>query len=257
MSTATVNECSCCYDEITAATGKAVMGCGHEFHFNCLATWFYRQCEDGGSETCPLCRREATATEQLPTTSPEDDDDDDDDDYEEEDDINENEVIFTRAGIDAFLRAHGGLGVTEDLFTHWAGPDAVNMSIDQEDLNGVLMTQGAQPISEEEFRGLLGRVHGAPAPAATRWVRVSEGRWERVPVAPSEAAAPAEPAAASTLNAAAEPFVWDGMVTSAPPPDSLALQTQEAARKIQAAFRGYKVYREVVGAMALLRIRDD
>lgn len=255
-----INECSCCYEEITAATGKAVMGCGHEFHFNCLATWFYKQCEGGGSETCPLCRREATALEQLPTNDADDEDEDEDeeDDYEEEDEINENEAIFTRAGIDAFLRSHGGLGVTEDLFNHWVGPDAVNMSIDHEDLNGTLMTQGAQPITEEEFRGLLRRVHGAPAAPATRWVRMSEGRWERVPVVPSEGPGPAAPAApaASTLNAAAEPFVWDGMVTSAPPPDSLALQTQEAAKKIQAAYRGYKTYTTVVAAMGLLRIRD-
>jgi hypothetical protein len=240
------------------------MGCGHEFHFNCLATWFYKQCENGNSETCPLCRREATATEALPTNDDEESENESDDDEDYEEEFGEDEALFTRAGIDAFLRTHGGIGATEELFTHWTGGGGETMGIDYDDLNGVLMTQGAQPISQDTFNGLLGRVHGAPAAPATRWVRTGEGRWERVALAAPAAAEAAAGAGGGggagaggyALSADAEPFVWDGTVTVAPPPDSLALQTNEAAKKIQAAYRGYKTYQYVVGAMGLLRLSE-
>ena len=36
-------ECSICYSEINAATGKVELSCSHPFHFSCLTKWFDKQ----------------------------------------------------------------------------------------------------------------------------------------------------------------------------------------------------------------------
>jgi len=77
-------DCAICCDAITAATGKSVMSCGHEFHMACLVKWLQKP---DGTGNCPYCRAEPSEKERLvapPADDSDDDDDDDDDDDEEE-----------------------------------------------------------------------------------------------------------------------------------------------------------------------------
>ena len=75
-----MTECAICFDNITAQTGKTVLGCGHEYHMLCIVKWF--QGQDGPS-SCPYCRHEAGELENVPMAedsesegeSEEDDDD--------------------------------------------------------------------------------------------------------------------------------------------------------------------------------------
>ena len=70
----TDTDCSICYESITAATGKSVMSCGHEFHLRCLVQWLQ---QPSGAGSCPCCRREPGDLERvLPPPVDEDDDDD-------------------------------------------------------------------------------------------------------------------------------------------------------------------------------------
>jgi len=59
-------DCSICCDAISAATGRAVMSCGHEFHTACLVRWLQKP---DGTGNCPYCRAEPTETERLVAVS--------------------------------------------------------------------------------------------------------------------------------------------------------------------------------------------
>jgi hypothetical protein len=87
-------ECPICYENIDASTGITTLSCSHSFHFGCISGWFLKQ--DVG--TCPCCRKEMTAIEDLPR-----DDDEASSIVSEED-----EVDFTRAELQAFLASLGG-----------------------------------------------------------------------------------------------------------------------------------------------------
>ena len=69
-------ECSICYNEINAATGKVELSCSHPFHFSCLAKWFDKQRLGGACESCPLCRHDMTDFEKMPDVIVEESDDD-------------------------------------------------------------------------------------------------------------------------------------------------------------------------------------
>ena len=58
--------CSICFDDITDSTGHVQMSCKHTFHFSCLTKWFGNQVMKDLPETCPCCRREANEHEGLP-----------------------------------------------------------------------------------------------------------------------------------------------------------------------------------------------
>jgi len=68
----TDTDCSICYESITAATGKSVMSCGHEFHLRCLVQWLQ---QPNGAGSCPCCRHEPGELERV--LPPVEDDDDD------------------------------------------------------------------------------------------------------------------------------------------------------------------------------------
>lgn len=75
----TDTDCSICYESITAATGKSVMSCGHEFHLRCLVQWLQ---QPSGAGSCPCCRHEPGDLERVrayPVGG--DDDNDDEEDY--------------------------------------------------------------------------------------------------------------------------------------------------------------------------------
>ena len=51
---------------MTSALGTATMTCGHQFHLGCVARWLLK------TESCPLCRREATEKEKIAEDQSED-----------------------------------------------------------------------------------------------------------------------------------------------------------------------------------------
>ena len=54
-----MTECSICFADITAETGRTVLGCKHEFHLKCVVTWLQK----GGS--CPCCRQSPGEMEDI------------------------------------------------------------------------------------------------------------------------------------------------------------------------------------------------
>ena len=75
-----MTDCAICYEAVTAATGRSVMSCGHEFHMRCLVQWLQKP---DGSGNCPCCRAEPSELERL-VAAPVDSDDEDDDAVEGE-----------------------------------------------------------------------------------------------------------------------------------------------------------------------------
>jgi len=66
-----MTECSICFADITAETGRTVLGCKHEFHLKCVVTWLQK----GGS--CPCCRQSPGEMEDIAIPSQEDEEGDD------------------------------------------------------------------------------------------------------------------------------------------------------------------------------------
>jgi NADH:ubiquinone oxidoreductase subunit F (NADH-binding) len=92
-------ECSICYSEINAGTGKVELSCSHSFHFSCLTKWFDKQRLKQSCESCPLCRHETTAFEKMPDMLVEDTEEEDDSDDEQETQQDEsNEIGDTLTG---------------------------------------------------------------------------------------------------------------------------------------------------------------
>jgi len=56
-------DCSICFDTITADTGRTILGCKHEFHLKCVATWLQT------GEGCPYCRTPTGEYETLSRAS--------------------------------------------------------------------------------------------------------------------------------------------------------------------------------------------
>ena len=64
------NSCAICCEDVTAATGRSVMSCGHEFHMRCLVQWLQKP---DGAGNCPCCRAEPSEQERL-VAAPDSDD---------------------------------------------------------------------------------------------------------------------------------------------------------------------------------------
>ena len=86
-------DCSICFSQITAETGKVELSCSHHFHFSCLSSWFVKQACQGSNQTCPLCRHASNEFEKIPDNNGQDEDDDEEDDDEEDDDEEEFEEL--------------------------------------------------------------------------------------------------------------------------------------------------------------------
>jgi hypothetical protein len=80
-------DCSICCEEITASSGKAVLGCSHTYHLGCIGRWFLKE------STCPLCRQESGEKEKFLKDDEminfEEEDEEEDEEEEDEDDIPE------------------------------------------------------------------------------------------------------------------------------------------------------------------------
>lgn len=57
-----MDDCSICFEELTASTGYCTLGCSHTFHLACIGRWM-----NHSSASCPLCRKEFGDTEVIPT----------------------------------------------------------------------------------------------------------------------------------------------------------------------------------------------
>ena len=79
-------DCAICYENITAATGRSVMSCGHEFHLACLVRWLQKP---DGAGNCPCCRAEPTEMERLVAPPSDSDSESDESDESEDDDAGE------------------------------------------------------------------------------------------------------------------------------------------------------------------------
>jgi Ring finger domain len=55
-----MDDCSICYESISASTGHCTLGCAHTFHLACLSRWAQ------STASCPLCRKELGDTEVIP-----------------------------------------------------------------------------------------------------------------------------------------------------------------------------------------------
>ena len=178
-STMDPEQCACCLEDITPETGKTTMGCGHSFHFMCLASWFNVQMRDAAHQTCPCCRREGSHFEALPTIL-------EDVPYE-----------YTLEPLTAEDREEMRIYFREELA--WR--------------------RSQQPPSPGELP--------SPPPIQrlriTTWHRTDTLTWSRQVLNPEDD----------------EPHTWSSHEDT-PPPASLAIQTNEAAKKIQAAWRGHQ-----------------
>jgi hypothetical protein len=125
-------DCPICFIAITKDTGVVTTSCGHSYHFSCIAPWYSKE------NTCPCCRTAATTTEVMPKV-------------EEEEEEEEDEMEFTRAGLDIWLRARGGSGVS-------VMPDSVCSEVagfTQIELNFLSLGNGGRRVTDNEWRWLL------------------------------------------------------------------------------------------------------
>lgn len=206
-------ECSICYDKIDATTGVATLSCAHSFHISCIAGWFYTL-EKG---TCPCCRKEMSALEDLPQSAEaEGDDDDDDDSDDDSDDDEEDDVEFSREDLDALMRARGGNGLTDAMATLICADSAC---FNSSELNALLIGNGARPLTEEEWEDLLDGEEEDEDEEKVRWCLHEDGSWVKDPMNPEELTT---------------------VAVSVSPSENAAAVATSAATKMQAVWRGFK-----------------
>ena len=210
-------ECSICIEEITKQTGCVTLSCEHNFHFRCIDSWFTKQIFDDLPQTCPCCRSAGT---ELDRCSVAEANDDDDASYEEEDGVSE------AGSLDEFAERiwDGTLRLERNSSGQW-------VLIDMEEVAYDSLRSVFGPLNDlDEEAPML------PAPALLRF---PEGDPRRRVV-----------------------YHWEqdaGVIVDLPPNYVEELEQQEtaqqeAARKIQAFFRGNQVRNTHNAAVALMRL---
>lgn len=137
-------ECPICYDEINAQTGVVTTSCGHSYHFSCISHWYTKQ----EVASCPCCRKEPGEKEKMPEIQYEDEDGSDNEEEEEEE---FEEVEFTRAELDAFLRARGG-GLSDALALAVC---EVVCGLTFTELNFLMLGNCGRALTQDEWNELL------------------------------------------------------------------------------------------------------
>lgn len=89
-------DCSICYDQITASTGKVELSCSHSYHFSCLTSWFKTQAGNSIEQSCPCCRHVSNEHETMKVTV----DDESEDDESESESESETEELTEQEAID-------------------------------------------------------------------------------------------------------------------------------------------------------------
>ena len=62
-----MEDCSICFETITADTGHCTLGCSHTFHTACIGRWTTQT-----TASCPLCRKQLGETELVSKPIPDD-----------------------------------------------------------------------------------------------------------------------------------------------------------------------------------------
>ena len=62
-----MEDCSICFETITASTGHCTLGCSHTFHTACIGRWTTQT-----TASCPLCRKQLGETELVSKPIPDD-----------------------------------------------------------------------------------------------------------------------------------------------------------------------------------------
>ena len=131
------SECPICYENINATTGQTTLSCSHSFHFGCISGWFLKQ-EVG---TCPCCRKEMAAIEDLPR----------DDESTYSDNSEDEEVEFTRADLQSFIASLGG-NLSEEAADNIC---EVIAGFTYYELNALVVGNTGRQLTEEMWNELL------------------------------------------------------------------------------------------------------
>ena len=231
-------ECSICFEAISTTTGVATLSCSHSFHICCIASWFINL--DKG--TCPCCRKEMSALEDLPHSFEEEEDDDDDDSDDSDDSDEEEEVDLTRFTLDALLRIHGGQGLTDAMALaispDFTGSNAITLN--SQVLNSLLIGNGARTLSSDEWVSLIeegddeteDEDEDEEEDEETHWPNVrwhlhKDGSWVKDVINPEEI----------TVIAVSMPISFSNALITA--------TTTSAANKMQSVWRTFKGRRSV------------
>jgi len=132
-----IMDCPICYDKITVTTGVTTLSCSHSFHLSCISGWFLKQ-EVG---TCPCCRKEMAAIEDLPR----------DDESVYSDDSEDEEVEFTRADLQGFIASLGG-NLSEEAADNICD---VIAGFTYYELNALVVGNTGRQLTEEQWNELL------------------------------------------------------------------------------------------------------
>ena len=132
------SECPICYENIDATTGLTTLSCSHSFHFGCISGWFLKQ-EAG---TCPCCRKEMAAIEDLPR---------DDEDSAYSVDSEDEEVEFTRPDLQSFIASLGG-NLTEAAADNIC---EIIAGFTYYELNALVVGNTGRQLTEEQWNELL------------------------------------------------------------------------------------------------------
>jgi hypothetical protein len=160
-------DCPCCFETITASTGQASLSCGHSFHISCLTNWFVQRASQELDQNCPCCRKDAGEKERLSTGSEEGEvSDDGGSEYSEDDE----EVMLTRAELDAALKRQGAIGIVDShWFTYFDEDEPARTDPEHRlpfvwhELNQMAVYQGGRQFSEEEWEELLPEEDDGPS----------------------------------------------------------------------------------------------
>ena len=142
-------ECSICYDDISVGTtGCTILSCTHVFHYSCITSWFMNT----EQSSCPMCRKEMTGKEDLPSPPPEEEDEEDEED-EDEDEDDEDAPLFSYASLNRLLRSRGGAGLSMAAWLH-LNPLGERVCFLLAELNYFLIGNGVSPLTEDEWDAL-------------------------------------------------------------------------------------------------------
>lgn len=138
--------------------------------------------------TCPCCRKEMTATEDLPRDEADESEDDDSDDDDSDDEYGELEVPFDREKLGEFLKERGGIGMKDTISAGW--DDATTVTFTRTQLHFLFIGNGAKPFTDEEWEAIIedededydfeeGEIEETQFPNFTITAYDANGTWER------------------------------------------------------------------------------
>ena len=65
MDSITDQKCAICMNDYTTQKSKVALGCGHEFHYECMLKWNLQSTSQTNHKSCPMCRVDIGISEIL------------------------------------------------------------------------------------------------------------------------------------------------------------------------------------------------